>query len=182
MKPLLVTVTSLLAALTVSGQLHAGLQREGSDAVLTDRPRCRFAWPDWDYTNITNPLLLTKNSLDRSMIGIMRIRAGDTLPRGKRKVAMKMTTQQITSLLRENLQGRGSDIGSISFSRATIAGTDAVRVSYAQRGKPAKRGVEYGFLRDGHFFHLLFVANEGPDYASEQKDFERVASTFRVVE
>jgi hypothetical protein len=69
------------------GDVRAALQRERDSAVLTDRPRCRFAWPEWDYTNITNPLLLTKNTLDKSMIGIMRIRAGDTLPRGKTKLA-----------------------------------------------------------------------------------------------
>ena len=171
-----------LLSLAISGQVRAELRREGSDAVLSDKPRCRFAWPDWDYTNITNPLILTKSTLDQSMIGIMRIPAGRTLPQGKTKVAAGMTGKQITSLLRENLQGRGHKVEGMAFVPAKIAGTEAVQVRYAQRGTPTKRGVEYGFVRDGFFFYLLFVAVEGPHFANQQKDFERVASTFRVLQ
>ena len=96
-----------IAGQCLLGDLQAALQREGDNVVLTDKPRCRFAWPEWDYTNISNPLLLTKNTLDRSIIGIMRIRAGDTLPRGKTKITATMSTQQISALLRENVLGRG---------------------------------------------------------------------------
>jgi len=112
------------------GDLHGALQREGDSAVLTDRSRCRFAWPDWDYTNITNPLLLTKNTLDKSMIGIMRIRAGDTLPRGKTKVTATMSTQQISALLRENVLGRGQRVESLSAEDAKVSGASAVRISF----------------------------------------------------
>jgi hypothetical protein len=93
-----------------------------------------------------------------------------------------MTTQQITSLLRENLQGRVEKTESIVFDRATIAETEAVRVRYVERTAPTKQGTEYGFIRDGFFFHILFIAVAGREYVSEQKDFERLASTFRVLE
>ena len=53
-----------IAGQCLFGDLQAALQREGDNVVLTDKPRCRFAWPEWDYTNISNPLLLTKNTLD----------------------------------------------------------------------------------------------------------------------
>ena len=165
------------------GESHAALQREGDSAVLTDRPRCRFAWSDWDYTNVTNPLLLTKNTLDRSMIGIMRIRAGDTLPQGKTKVSANMTAQQITALLRENLQGRGQRVESLTVAAATVGGTPAVRLTYTQPALPVrKRAVEFGFMKNGYFFHLLCVIADGPDYSRELKDFQKVVSTFRVLE
>jgi hypothetical protein len=105
-----------LAGQGLLGEVHAALQREGDSAILTDRPRCRFAWPNWDNTNITNPLLLTKNTLDKSLIGIMRVRAGDTLPKGKTGVSATMSTQQIAALLRENVQGRGQR-GRVAGSR-----------------------------------------------------------------
>lgn len=99
----------LLFALTIAPPRYkqmAASQRNGDVFVPIPRtrlanafprsgPRCRFAWPGWDYTNITNPLLLTKNTLDRSMIGIMRIRAGDTLPRGKTKVSATMGSPRL---------------------------------------------------------------------------------------
>jgi hypothetical protein len=168
-----------LAGDCLLGELHAALQREGDSAVLTDRPRCRFAWPDWDYTNVTNPLLLTKNTLDKSMIGIMRIRAGDTLPQGKTKVGATMTTQQIGVLLRENVQGRGQRIESLAADDTTTAGVPAVRLRYTQAGK---RAVEYGFMKSGYFVYLIFQAVDGSDYPRELKDFQKVVSTFKVLE
>ncbi len=168
-----------LAGQCLLGQVHAALQREGDSAVLTDRPRCRFAWPDWDYTNITNPLLLTKNTLDRSMIGIMRVRAGDTLPQGKTRISATMTPQQIAALLRENVEGRGQRVEALTAGDTTVAGVPAVRLRYAQAGKHA---VEYGFVKNGYFFHLLFQAVDGSDYARELKDFQKVVSTFTLLE
>jgi len=175
-------VVSVFAATILAGHIQAGLERKGADAILTDPPRCEFAWPGWDYTNITNPLLLTKNTLDKSMIGIMRIPVGGTLPRGKTRISADMTAQQISALLRENLQARPEKIESITFGRSTVAGMRAVRLGYTQLGSPTRRGEEYGFVRGTHFFHLLFVAAEGPAFASEQKDFERVVSSFRVLQ
>src|SRR5437868_2352154 len=119
-----------LAGQCLFGELQAALQREGDSAVLTDRPRCRFAWPGWDYTNVTDPILLTKNTLDKSMIGIMRIRAGDTLPQGKTKVSATMTTQQIGALLRENVQGRGQRVESLAADDTSAAGVPAVRLRF----------------------------------------------------
>ena len=165
------------------GDLHAALQRQGESALLTDRPRCRFAWPDWDYTNITNPLLLTKNTLDRSMIGIMRVRAGDTLPRGKTKITATVGTEQIAALLRENVQGRGERVESLTTDNTTVSGIPAVRIRYTEPGSPArKRAVEYGFVKDGYFFYVLFRAVDGPDYARELNDFQKVISTFKVLD
>src|SRR5438034_2064742 len=171
-----------LAATILAGHLHAGLARKGADAILTDPPRCEFAWPGWDYTNITNPLLLTKNTLDQSMIGIMRIPVGGTLPRGKTRISARMSAEQISALLREDLQARPEKIESVTSSRSTVAGVHAVRLRYTQLGSPTRRGEEYGFVRGGHFFYLLFVAVEGPAFASAQKDFERVVSSFRVLQ
>ncbi len=114
-----------IACQCLLGDLQAALQREGDNVVLTDKPRCRFAWPEWDYTNISNPLLLTKNTLDRSMIGIMHIRAGDTLPRGKTKITATMSTQQISALLRENVLGRGQRIDLLTADNTTISGAPA---------------------------------------------------------
>jgi hypothetical protein len=182
MKATRLSVASVLAATILAGHLHAGLERKGADAILTDPPRCEFAWPGWDFTNITNPLLLTKNTLDRSMIGIMRIPVGSTLPRGKTRISAGMTAQQISALLRENLQARPEKIESVTSGHSTIAGVQAVRLRYTQVGSPTRRGEEYGFVRGAHFFHLLFVAAEGPAFASEQKDFERVVSSFRVLQ
>jgi hypothetical protein len=175
-------VAVVLAATILAGTIRGGLVRKGIDVVITDSPQCEFAWLDWDYTNITNPLMLTKNTLDKSMIGIMRIPVGDTLPRGKTRISAKMTSQQIGALLRENLQARPEKIGSITSAPSTVAGSRAVRIRYVQAGNPTRRGEEYGFIRSGHFFHLLFLAVEGPALASEQKDFDRVVSTFRVLQ
>jgi hypothetical protein len=172
-----------IAGQCLLGEVHAALQREGDSAVLTDRPRCRFTWPDWDYTNITNPLLLTKNTLDRSMIGIMRIRAGATLPQGKTKVSASMGTQQIAALLRENVQGRGEHVESLASSDATVSGVPAVRITYTRPSSPArKRAVEYGFVKGGYFFYLLFQGVEGPEYAHQMKDFRKIVSTFKVLD
>jgi hypothetical protein len=171
-----------IAGRCLLGDVHAALQRDGDIVFLTDRPRCRFAWPGWDYTNITNPLLLTKNTLDRSMIGIMRVRAGDTLPRGKTKVTATMGTEQITALLRENVQGRGQRVESLTADDTTVSGMPAVRLRYTHPGSLGrKHAVEYGFVKDGYFFYLIFLAVDGPDYARQLKDFRRVVSTFKVL-
>jgi hypothetical protein len=181
-------VTTRLVLLAIAGEclvadLQAALQREGDNVVLTDKPRCRFAWPEWDYTNITNPLLLTKNTLDRSMIGIMRIRVGDTLPRGKTKVSATMSTQQISALLRENVLGRGQRVDSLTADNTTISGAPAVRLRFTEPGSPArKHAVEYGFIKGGYFFYLLFSAVDDPDYAHVLKDFQRIVSTFKVID
>jgi hypothetical protein len=175
-------IASILAASILAGYVEAGLERKGADAILTDPPRCEFAWTGWDYTNITNPLLLTKDTLDKSMIGIMRIPVGGTLPRGKIRISAGMTVPQISALLRENLQARPEKIVSVTSGSSTVAGTHAVRLRYTQSGSPTRRGEEYGFIRAGYFFHLIFIAAEGPAFASEQKDFERVASSFRVLQ
>jgi hypothetical protein len=176
-------ILALLFAVTILvGDARAGLERKGADVVLTDAPRCEFAWPAWDYASTSNPVLLTKNTLDRSMIGIMRIPVGRTLPRGKTHIAVGMTTQQITALLRENLQGRGQKVESITSGRAAICGSEAARLNYTQPGFPTRRYEEYGFIRGGYFFHFLFAAAEGPEYAGQQKDFEHVVSTFRVLQ
>ena len=180
-------VTTRLVVVAVAGQcllgdVHAALQRKGDNAVLTDRPRCRFAWPEWDYTNITNPLLLTKNTLDKSMIGIMRIRAGDTLPRGKTKVSAMMTTQQIRAL-RENVLARGQRVESLSTEDVRVSGASGVRISFTEpRSTARKRAVEYGLVKNGYFFYLLFSAVDGADYARELRDFQKVVSTFKVLE
>jgi hypothetical protein len=113
------------------GDLYA-FQRVGDNAVLTDRPRCRFAWPsDWDYTTIPGAL------------GIMRVPAGGTLTLGKTRVAASMSTQQIAALLRESVQGRIEPVGSLTFDDTTVAGVPAIRMRYTQLGRPArKRAVE----------------------------------------
>jgi hypothetical protein len=171
-------VVSVLAATILAGHLQAGLERKGADAILTDPPRCEFAWLGWDYTNITNPLLLTKNTLDRSMIGIMRIPVGGTLPRGKTRISADMTAQQISALLRENLQARPEKIESVTFGHSTIAGVQAVRLRYTQLGSPTRRGEEYGFVRGAHFFHLLFVAAEGRRSPASRKTLSMLYPAF----
>jgi hypothetical protein len=82
-------------------------------------------------------------------------------------------------LLRENVQGRGQRVESLAAEDTTIAGVPAVRLRYAQ---PGKRAVEYGFVKSGYFFYLLFEAVDGSDYPSELKDFQKVVSTFEVRE
>ena len=172
-----------IAGQCLFGDLQAALQREGDNVVLTDKPRCRFAWPEWDYTNMSNPLLLTKNTLDRSIIGIMRIRAGDTLPRGKTKITATMSTQQISALLRENVLGRGQRIDSLTADNTTISGAPAVRLRFTEPASPARRrAVEYGFVKGGYFFYLLFSAVDDPDYVNVLKDFQRIVSTFKVLD
>ena len=145
----LLVFTVRLVILAIAGRCLLGdlqaFQREGDSAVLTDRPRCRFAWPpDWDYTTIPGALILTKNTLDKSMIGIMRVHAGDTLTLGKTKVAASMSTRQIAALLRESVQRRKERVESLTFVDTTVAGVPAVGMQYIQLApRVRKRAVEY---------------------------------------
>jgi hypothetical protein len=86
----------------------------------------------------------------------------------------------MAALLRENVQARGERLESLTTQNTTVSGTPAVRLSYVQPAR--KRAVEYGFVKNGYFFYLLFQTIDGPDYARELKDFQRVVSTFKVLD
>ena len=117
------------------------------------------------------------------MIGIMRVHAGDTLTLGKTKVAASMSTRQIAALLRESVQRRKERVESLTFVDTTVAGLPAVGMQYIQLApRVRKRAVEYGFVEGGYFFHLFFQAVDGPDRAQQSKDFQKVVSTFKILE
>jgi len=94
-----------------------------------------------------------------------------------------MSTQQISALLRENVLGRGQRIDSLTADNTTISGAPAVRLRFTEPASPARRrAVEYGFVKGGYFFYLLFSAVDDPDYVNVLKDFQRIVSTFKVLD
>ena len=153
-------------------------------AVLTDAPRCRFKWIYWSYTDTKNPIFLTRDTLDRSMIGIMRIPVGATLPKGKTPVRSNMNFQDIAALLKENLQNRPDssiDHDSIVTTVTKAGGHQAVLLAYQTTATPPHQGLECAFQSGGWLYYFLFSTIDDFRYTEDSHDFESVLATFRVL-
>jgi hypothetical protein len=148
--------------------------------VVNDAPAYRFRNVGWDYGNITNPVLLTKNRMNHSMMGILRVRDGETLGRGTRAFNPGMSADQIRALVMENLTNRGK-AENIQTGATTVAGRDAVTVNYRDlSGSQPRHGVEYAFVDDRTLFHLMFLADEGPLLEQLMNDYRQVVESFTV--
>lgn len=158
---------------------------ENGYATLSGAPRCRFKWIYWSFANSINPLLLTRDTLDNSMIGIMRIPTGKTLPTGKTPVRSNMTLTDMEALLKENLQNRphsSIDYGSITATKTKVAGHDAILLAYRTTAEPAHQGLECAFQSGGWLFYFAFSTVDDFRYAEDSRNFETVLGTFRVLD
>ena len=159
-------------------------QLENGYAVLTDAPRCRFKWIGWSFADSKNPLLLTRDTLDSSMIGLMRIPVGATLPSGKARVRADMNFQDMVSLLKEDLRNRPNssvDYDSITATTTTVAGHQGVLLAYRTTAAPAHQGLECAFQSGGWLYYFLFSTVDDFRYAEDSRDFESVLGTFHVL-
>ena len=159
-------------------------QLENGYAILTDAPRCRFKWIGWSFADSKNPLLLTRDNLDSSMIGIMRIPVGVNLPSGKAPVRSDMNFQDLVSLLKEDLQNRPNssvDYDSITTTKTAVAGHQAVFLAYRTTAAPAHQGLECAFQSGGWLYYFLFSTVDDFRYAEDSRDFETVLATFKVL-
>lgn len=167
-----------------SGITSRPFEIENGYAVLTDTPRCRFKWIYWSFSKSRNPLLLTRDTLDNSMIGIMRIPTGATLPNGKTRVRSKMTFPDIEALLKENLQNRPDnsiDYNSIVTTMTKVAGHQGVLLAYRTTATPPHQGLECAFQSGGWLYYFLFSTIDDFRYAEDSRAFESVLATFKVL-
>jgi hypothetical protein len=187
---ILLTCVLLLAGCAAQPSAKSGItsrpfQIENGYAVLTDVPRCRFKWIYWSYTNTKNPLLLTRDILDNSMIGIMRIPTGATLPSGKTRVRSNMTFTDIEVLLKENLQNRPNssiDYDSIVTTMTKVAGRQGVLLAYRTTATPPHQGLECAFQSGGWLYYFLFSTIDDFRYAADSHNFESILATFKVLQ
>ena len=157
---------------------------ENGYATLSDAPRCSFKWIYWSFANTKNPLLLTKDNLNNSMIGIMRIPTGKTLPSGKTPVRSNMTFRDLEALLKENLRNRPDssiDYDSITSTKTKVAGDDAILMDYRTTTTPAHQGLECAFQSGGWLFYFAFSTVDDFRYEEDSRNFETVLATFRVL-
>lgn len=160
-------------------------QLENGYATLSDTPRYRFKWIYWSFANSRNPLLLTRDTLDNSMIGIMRIPTGKTLPTGKTPVRSNMSLMDMEALLKENLRNRPNsniDYDSITATKTKVAGHDAILLAYRTTAQPAHQGLECAFQSGGWLFYFAFSTVDDFRYAEDSRNFETVLATFRVLQ
>lgn len=168
-----------------SGITSRPFKIENGYAVLTDAPRCRFKWIYWTYAKTTNPILFTRDTLDRSMIGIMRVPAGATLPNGKTRVRPGMNSQDMVAVLKENLQNRPDssiDYESIVTTMTQVAGHPAVLLAYRTTADPPHQGLECAFQSGGWVYYFLFSTIDDFRYAEDSHAFESVLATFKVLQ
>jgi hypothetical protein len=187
--PILLINVLLLAGCTTPSSPKAKIvsrpfELENGYATLSDAPRCRFKWIYWSYTNTKNPLLLTRDTLDNSLIGIMRIRLGATLPTGKTPVRSNMTFPDMDALLKENLRNRPNssiDYDSITSTKTKVNGHDAILMAYRTTTNPAHQGLECAFQSGGWLFYFAFSTVDDFRYEEDSRNFETVLATFRVL-
>jgi hypothetical protein len=168
-----------------SGKTLRPVKLENGYAILTDAPRCRFKWIYWSFTNTKNPILFTRDTLDRSIIGIMRVPVGATLPNGKTQVRSGMNFQDLVALLKENLQNRPDssiDYESIVTTTTKVAGHQAVLLAYRTTATPPHQGLECAFQKGGWLYYFLFSTIDDFRYAKDSHDFESVLATFKVLQ
>lgn len=168
-----------------SGIISRPFKIENGYAVLTDAPRCRFKWIYWTYAKTANPILFTRDTLDRSMIGIMRVPVGATLPNGKTRVRPSMNSQDMVALLKENLQNRPDssiDYDSIVTTMTNVAGHQAVLLAYRTTATPPHQGLECAFQSGGWLYYFLFSTIDDFRYTEDSHDFESVMATFKVLQ
>lgn len=158
---------------------------ENNYVTLTQSPRCRFKWVGWNYVNTRNPLLFTRDSLNQSLIGIMRVPAGATLPNGKTPIRPGMNFQDLTALLKENVQNRPDsnvDFDSITTTKTRVAGHDAVFLAYRTTATPAHQGLECAFESNGWLFYFTFSTIDDFRYSEDAHDFELILGTFTLLQ
>lgn len=188
--PVLLISVLLFAGCAASPSPKSGItsrpfEIENGYAVLTDTPRCRFKRIYWSYSKTKNPILFTRDTLDRSMIGIMRVPTGATLPNGKTRVRSNMTFPDLEALLKENLQNRPDssiDYGSIVTTRTKVAGHQGVLLAYRTTATPPHQGLECAFQSGGWLYYFLFSTIDDFRYAEDSRAFESVLATFKVLQ
>lgn len=175
-------VLCLTGCVTSPRSITESLQFNGRFLIVSDPPAYEIRNYDWDFTNTSNPVILTKNYLNESLIGILRVAPSQTLPFGKTPVRVNMTEEEIGALMLENLHARG--INQITQDNdVVIGGMKAVHFEYQyeESGKPY-RGVGYGFQKEGSLFDIVFLAQTIQDYPSLRRDFDKIIASFKLIE
>ncbi len=141
-------------------------------ATLTDSPAIQFDTSGWSYTNTTNPFLLTPDYLTNAMLGVSRLKPGETLLNNGPTIPSKLYTETIAELLKQKLAGKEN----LSLSLRPINGKSVVVATYES---DSKKGIEYAFPLAGQLIHVLLLASPGAYYQQGKVVSEKLVGSIR---
>lgn len=146
---------------------------EHNIATLTDTPAIQFRTSGWAYTNTTNPMLLTPNSLTNAMVGVSRFKPNEALPNNGPMVPNQLNPHSIAQLLQKKL----ADTENLAISTTTFNNRTIVTATYMLGGR---NGVEYAFAMDGYLVHVILLATPGYYYELSKAVAEDLVNSIRA--
>jgi hypothetical protein len=103
-----VTVALVLLAQYAIGQSIPESPRVDEKQVvhLEDSPAVEFSTSGWAYANRTNPFLLTPDDFTNAMVGVSRLKKGESFPKDGPVVPEELDLAAIEKVLSERLKGK----------------------------------------------------------------------------
>lgn len=141
-------------------------------ARLEDAPAIQFETSDWDYTNTTNPFLLTPDTLTNAMLGISRLKPGEPLLSDGPAIPADLSPKTISATLAKRLRGKSG----LAIKTERIGEREVVAATYTVGGR---KGMEYAFEMKGYLVHVLLLAKRGPYFEAGARAARKVVATLK---
>lgn len=165
-------ITVYLVLLLTGCAVAPQLVDDHNVATLTDSPAIQFNTSGWSYTNTTNPFLLTPDYLTNAMLGVSRLKPGETLLNNGPVIPSDLNTESISQLLQQKLSGKEN----LSVSVRSINEKSVIVATYESDNK---NGIEYAFPLNGQLIHVLLLASPGTYYQQGKVVSEKLVGSIR---
>jgi len=164
----------LLCCLVVACATTSTIEVSSNNIVsLNDAPAIKFSTSGWAHTNTTNPFLLTPDYLTNAMLGVSRMKSGESFPNQGPVIPIKLNPDVLESLLREKLSSKSE----LKVSKETINNRVVAIANYADG---VKNGIEYLLILDGSLVHVLLIAERGQYFSDGRNVARKVVETINV--
>jgi hypothetical protein len=171
---------SVTAALVLLAQYATGQSIPESPRVddrqvvhLEDSPAVEFSTSGWAYTNSANPFLLTPDDLTNAMVGVSRLRKGQSFLKDGPVVPEQLDLAAIEKVLSERLKGK-EDL------EITSGSMDKREMVFARYKQGERRALEIAFALKEHLVHVLVLAKEGRYHERAERVAINVAKTMKA--
>lgn len=165
---------SLVSLLFTSGCVSNFSRADNSGmAYLSDGPiPIEFSTSGWSYTNTTNPFLLTPDYLTNAMVGVSRLKPGESIPNGP-VISGDLSVSSLMTLLKEKAS---------KYDNASILqkSTNGKAVAISKYKNDSRHVIEYAFELNGVLIHILLSAKDMNYFQKGQVVAYNIINTIKV--